>query len=285
MSIYDRDYMHKRPLRLSEYAITWIVGITIVVYLLQSVVFLATGKAYLEYFFAFRVDSLLSGRIWTPVTYAFLHSFQNPSHLIMNMIGLVLIGRFLNKEIGNQKFVSVYIFSAIFGAIAGLIINPGDIVLIGASAAVFGIMTLACLMHWEEEFVILIMFVYPAKLKPKFILIGLIIIELIMLMPEIMGKSMVASSSHLGGILGGFIFFRYLLHKDSWFEPVRKKKKVSSKGITRKSSPKFTINMNNRSALRKEVDRILDKINSQGFGTLTKEEKQTLDRAKDILNN
>jgi hypothetical protein len=32
------------------------------------------------------------------------------------------------------------------------------------------------------------------------------------------------------------------------------------------------------------VDRILDKINSQGFGSLTDEEKQILDHAKDILN-
>ncbi|MCC5022360.1 MAG: hypothetical protein J6386_06020 [Candidatus Synoicihabitans palmerolidicus] len=36
--------------------------------------------------------------------------------------------------------------------------------------------------------------------------------------------------------------------------------------------------------LRAEVDRILDKINSQGFGALTDDEKQLLDQAKDMLN-
>ena len=36
--------------------------------------------------------------------------------------------------------------------------------------------------------------------------------------------------------------------------------------------------------LRAEVDRILDKINSQGFGSLTDEEKRCLDQAKDLLN-
>ena len=35
--------------------------------------------------------------------------------------------------------------------------------------------------------------------------------------------------------------------------------------------------------LRAEVDRILDKINEQGFGALTEEEKRTLDRAKEDL--
>jgi len=36
--------------------------------------------------------------------------------------------------------------------------------------------------------------------------------------------------------------------------------------------------------LRTDVDHILDKINSQGFGSLTEEEKQTLDEAKDLLS-
>jgi hypothetical protein len=38
------------------------------------------------------------------------------------------------------------------------------------------------------------------------------------------------------------------------------------------------------SHLRAEVDRILDKINSQGFGALTAQEKRVLDEAKDLLN-
>ena len=39
-----------------------------------------------------------------------------------------------------------------------------------------------------------------------------------------------------------------------------------------------------RDELRAEVDRILDKINSQGFGALTDEEKRRLDEAKDLLS-
>jgi hypothetical protein len=36
--------------------------------------------------------------------------------------------------------------------------------------------------------------------------------------------------------------------------------------------------------LRAEVDRILDKINSEGFGALTAEEKRLLDEARDLLS-
>ena len=44
------------------------------------------------------------------------------------------------------------------------------------------------------------------------------------------------------------------------------------------------MNITNRDDLRAEVDRILDKINSQGFGALTDEEKRVLDEARDLLS-
>jgi hypothetical protein len=49
-------------------------------------------------------------------------------------------------------------------------------------------------------------------------------------------------------------------------------------------APRFRVNLSNRDDLRAEVDRILDKINSQGFGALTAEEKRLLDEARDLLS-
>jgi hypothetical protein len=46
----------------------------------------------------------------------------------------------------------------------------------------------------------------------------------------------------------------------------------------------YTVNTHgSKDHLQKEVDRILDKINDHGFGSLTMEEKRTLDQAKDVL--
>ena len=47
---------------------------------------------------------------------------------------------------------------------------------------------------------------------------------------------------------------------------------------------RFKINFTNRKELQKEVDRILDKINKEGFGALSEEERSTLDKAKELLN-
>ena len=46
----------------------------------------------------------------------------------------------------------------------------------------------------------------------------------------------------------------------------------------------YKVNRGKRNELQIEVDRILDKINATGFGSLTDSEKQTLDHAKDILS-
>lgn len=291
MSIYDRPYMQQPSLRLNQYALFWIMSVTVGLYLLQTLVGLMMGTPLLEQYLAFSGNALLKGRIWTLLSYAGLHSSQDPFHLIFNMLMVFFVGRILNFEIGNRKLLAAYGLSAVCGALLFLLANPHAL-LLGASAAAFGLLSLYCLMHWDEEFTFLILFVIPIRTKPKYLFWGMLAIEIIMLMPELTGQRMVASSAHLGGIFGGFLFQRFLLHKNHWFESTPKAQAASrpvSKPAFRKkaaqsSSGKFSINLNNRTALRKEVDRILDKINQQGFGTLTKEEKQTLDRAKDILS-
>jgi hypothetical protein len=46
----------------------------------------------------------------------------------------------------------------------------------------------------------------------------------------------------------------------------------------------YQVNVSSPGDLRAEVDRILDKINSQGFGSLSADEKRMLDDAKDLLS-
>ena len=60
---------------------------------------------------------------------------------------------------------------------------------------------------------------------------------------------------------------------------------VSSASNAKPATPAaYHVNLSNREDLRAEVDRILDKINSQGFGALTADEKRLLDEAKDLLS-
>ena len=50
------------------------------------------------------------------------------------------------------------------------------------------------------------------------------------------------------------------------------------------AAPAPKADLGTRENLRAEVDRILDKINSHGFGALTPAEKRVLDEAKEMLS-
>ena len=45
----------------------------------------------------------------------------------------------------------------------------------------------------------------------------------------------------------------------------------------------YSVNLDDREMVEQEVDRILDKINDKGFGSLNEDEKRTLDKAKSLL--
>jgi hypothetical protein len=98
-----------------------------------------------------------------------------------------------------------------------------------------------------------------------------------------------AHSAHLGGMLAGYLYFK-LVHQREWRNPDGRAE-IELPGWFRKSRKttqvapgKFKVNLTSREDLRAEVDRILDKINSQGFNALTSEEKQRLDEARDQLS-
>ena len=50
-----------------------------------------------------------------------------------------------------------------------------------------------------------------------------------------------------------------------------------------KKTKKFRVNFGESPSIKEETDRILDKINEKGFGSLTDSEKETLEKAKKLL--
>ena len=89
--------------------------------------------------------------------------------------------------------------------------------------------------------------------------------------------------------LAGWIYYRYI-HQPNWsslrpgaeIELPRWMKRLPKSDED--PVPAQRIDPNDRASLRAEVDRILDKINSHGFGALSADEKRVLDEAKDLLS-
>src|SRR5205823_16835 len=102
----------------------------------------------------------LPGRWWAAVTYMFVHA--GLWHLVANMYGLYLFGPRLEQAWGYRKFTWFYLLCGL-GGVAFELLFIRDGALVGASAAVFGVMT-AYAMQWPDEEVYL-MFVVPMRVR------------------------------------------------------------------------------------------------------------------------
>ena len=305
--LYDRPYMRETPGSSPEPThtsmVTKLLVITIAVFVLQQVlnVFFPSadgrGNSFLWEWFALNGENFRQLKVWTVISYGFLHSTHNLLHVTGNMLGLFFIGRILEPMVGQRQFLLLYLVSMLIGGLVYLAFHiGGGQYVVGASAAVFGILTLFCLLHPEQPITLLLFFVLPLTVKPKWVfrvslgasVAGLLFYEL----PGVPG-SYVAHSAHLGGIISGILYYRFvhLSSKPFFSRPgganvsvelpdwVKRQKRQSA-------APKinYTVNRSrSREELQQEVDRILDKINATGFGSLSDPEKRTLDRAKDIL--
>ena len=286
--LYDRPYMRAPTFGPRAGTLKVLLISLIGAFVCQSVIdaFFGGLEALLEWM-AFSGVALFEGKVWTLVSYAFLH--EDALHLVFNMLGVFFIGRALEEELGSRSLAWLAVFGAGGGALAWFAFNVGERgVLVGASAVVTAFLTCFCLRRPEQPITLLLFFVLPCNLKPKWVLWGLLGIEVYgFLFIELKGAGGVAHSAHLGGMAAGLAYFLYLrsvttgrvakpqLQRPSWLKSKSVRKPVAPTG--------YTVNLINRETVQKEVDRILDKINERGFGSLTGEEKRILDKAKTLL--
>lgn len=243
--------------------------------------------------FALSTGGLRQGYAWTLVTYPLLHA--GILHLLFNGLGLFLLGRELLPLLGSKRFLTLFLSAAVSGALLWLgthyFLGGGG--LVGASASVMALFILFACFYPDREITFLVFLVLPVTIKPKYLAWILVGVDLIgFLFSEIPGGGFdtgIAYSAHLGGMLAGWVYFKYFHANNGWDRAagielpawLRRRKQGQA------PAPEFKVNVGgsgSSSQLRAEVDRILDKINSQGFGALTAEEKRILDEAKDLLN-
>jgi len=271
--------------------LTWLLCAMGSAYLLQ-LLFSWLGNDSIESLFALTPHGLVTGKIWTLLSYALLHA--NILYLLANGLALFLIGRELLPVLGSNRFVGLIAAAVLVGAGIWLGIHgwrPTDASLMGSSTATIALfITFACIFP-EKEIDFLVFFVLPVRVKPKGIAWLLVGLELAgFAFSELAGGKFdtgIAHSAHLGGILTGWIYFRYFHARHGWDRaqgPMFELPSWLKRKKTEKSASGYKVNITTPSDLKTEVDRILDKINSSGFGALTDEEKRLLDEAKDLLS-
>lgn len=268
-----------------------------VVFILQNILRHWLGSMFLEEYFALNLYRLREGWIHSFLTYGFLHSTDGalPWHLLFNGLMLYWFGREIEGRFGSERFLECFIFCILAGGMVWACLHfltGNAIIVIGASAGVFGTLYLFCRARWHMTMEFLFL---PLRFTGKqlfWVLFGFQMFFVLFAELPGTGGTATAYSAHLGGMLGAFIYERKLLHRGSLIAFLRDKltpavgkpqweKRASA--VKEKTGNKYTVNFSNRGKVKKEVDRILDKINTEGFGSLTEEEKRVLDKAKDLL--
>ena len=143
--------------------------------------------------------SIRAGQYYRLITGMFLHA--GLLHLGFNCYSLYVIGTQIENFLGKVKFLIIYIFSGIMGALFSMIFN-GYTGSVGASGAIFGLM--GALVYFGYYYRVYFGNVLKTQIIPLIVLnlaLGFI-------------QAGIDNFAHIGGLLGGIMITRALGVKD-----------------------------------------------------------------------
>ncbi|MBE6157446.1 MAG: rhomboid family intramembrane serine protease [Firmicutes bacterium] len=133
-------------------------------------------------------SAIRNGEYYRLITGIFLHG--NLPHLVFNCYALFVIGTQIENFFGKIKYLIIYLFSGLMGALFSIIF--ADYLSIGASGAIFGLM--GSLLYFGYHYRVYLGNVIKSQIIP------LIVLNLLLgLLPGI------DNFAHIGGLLGGTI--------------------------------------------------------------------------------
>ncbi len=147
------------------------------------------------------IDGVSYFHIWQIVTYAFLHSTGNITHLLFNMLGLWMFGAEVERYVGPRRLLACYFASVVTAALSQLFIpmlfGAPPAPTIGASGGVFGLLLAYAFLFPRRKVIPLI----PPIPMPAWVFATLYAgVELFLGVTGTL--SGVAHFAHLGGMVG-----------------------------------------------------------------------------------
>jgi membrane associated rhomboid family serine protease len=216
----DRSYMRDDYQRRTTSALIWLVAVTIAAFVLQLILgspWFGWGEAVLNQL-PLTIRGLQSGHLWILVTHAFLHSTNQPFHILFTVLMLIFVGRELEPILGGKRFIAVYVASIVLGAIGWSAIHwaHGGFQ-IGPSAGILGLFVVLACLYPNQEIGFLLL---PVNIRFKYLIYGLLILDAFGLIfyeiPGAMAPFDFSASAQLGGMLAGWLYFRYFHANNGW---------------------------------------------------------------------
>ena len=143
---------------------------------------------------------------WTLISYSFLHG--SLFHLLFNMFAVWMFGADLERVWGARRTALAYFSGVVFGALAQVVMGQwlalGQVPVVGASAGVFALLLGFAIVYPNRTVVLLIP---PVPLPARVFVAAYAGLELVLGVTG--SQAGVAHFAHLGGLLGGWIAWRY----------------------------------------------------------------------------
>jgi len=268
MGFYDRDYakdsygsgspgVHITLPPLTP-AVKWILIVNCAVFVLSLVP--QIGTFLFHWFSVFPGTPLMAVQVWRFVSYQFIHA--DFFHIFFNMLMLYFFGSLLERLWGTRGFVKFYLLSGAIGGVVYTLLALAGVLhplpMVGASGAVYGILAAIAVLY--PRLVVYIFGFIPMTMR------NLIILTVIVsFLQFVSGPNAGGQAAHLAGIAFGLAYvfakpslinFRLKSRQGRWQKKIEQKRNF-----------------------QREVDRILEKINLSGIGSLSRKEKETLRQA------
>jgi membrane associated rhomboid family serine protease len=312
MGYQDREY-YQEDRSPGGYQLGGDLSYTWRIVILNAGVFLANFFLFagqekdLAYYCSVHGDTLVKPYLWFQfLTYGFAHNPQGLSHIFWNMFGLVCFGSAVEEIYGRREYLRFYLIAILWGGIFwGTRVFFADLVhldmlapsvrlhatmMLGASGAVTAVVLLFCLRNPFAT--VNLMFVLPV---PAWVL-GTILIVGNVLQAGQTGEARVAQAIgtvaydvHLAGAAFAVAYFYFQWNLTRIFDFTWLSRAGTSLGKLVKPRAPLKVYDGEEDdevayeELETEADRILAKIASEGEGTLSKKERQTLEHYSRLM--
>ncbi|VBB48267.1 Rhomboid family protein [uncultured Paludibacter sp.] len=285
---------------LENLKLTYKNGNTLTKLIYFNVAVFIVVKVFLIFFRLFNVDvsmylnwlavpanfTDLGRRFWTPLTYMFMH--KDFMHIFFNMLMLFWFGKIFLMYYSEKQLLALYLFGGLIGAFIYILAYnffpyyetaSYYTIVIGASGAVMAIIVADAVKSPNAE----LQLMFIGKVKLIYIAIVTVLISVFGITGENGGGEMV----HLGGALAGYLFatlekkgkditpfFNKII---DFFVNLFRRRETKFKTTTYHTPKMSDGDYNQQKAnTEAELDRILDKIKTSGYESLTADEKRKL---------
>ena len=240
-------------------AIKILISVNFTVFILQSI-----SSSEIIFFSNFGLVPKLVWsqlKIWQPFTYMFFHG--DIWHVLINMFVLWMFGSELERVWGKKNFLRFYFITGVGSGLGTMLFGlQSTIPIVGASGAIYGVLLAYGVMFPNRT-----VYLYGIiPIKSIWFVIG---IGAIAFFSSFNNVTNISHLTHLFGMIIGYIYLKRPIHfRSLWFSVFKKVLEYRIQNQEEKISRSVEI--------ERDLNSILDKINREGFKSLTQEEEERL---------